>query len=178
MRRIPGYCHLRLPPIGVLDLIFFLAYRGSGSWFNAYGAVILLVSLLAMGFLITMSSMLGVDLSHLLEEIYPLDLIDIPQSPLRREAAPAVLFCFPVAVVFVLLAYRRTSIYRVNSWYANRVASKSFLLGFMIFMACFFCMVAAGLLPNRTFTFPAQLLFLLVASYITGIERLLLSHST
>ena len=179
LRRTFRYGHLRLPPLGVLDLIFFLAYRGSGSWFNAYGSVVLLLVLLTAGLLASMSSVLGVDLVRNLQDIYPFDGVDMPRNPFKKEAGPFVLFSLPAAIALALTYYRRANVNNIQSWYATRVTSQSFLPGFVILMTCFFGMLAAAaLVSDRSFAFPTQVAFLVIASLVTGVKGLVLSRET
>jgi hypothetical protein len=169
--------HLRLPPLGVIDLIFFLAFRAERSRLNAYGITSVVLVLLSSGMLLSLSALLGIDLVGFFRDAYSVDILDIPQSPLKRSAGPAVLFCLPMTALLLLAFYRSQQVEAITNWYEKLPLRNSFAPGLLLFLGSMAGCIAVATLPPKLLAFPLQILLLTALTMATSIPGVVARRS-
>ncbi len=169
--------HLRLAPLATLDMFYYLAYRKERTRVNGDVLVMILFGPLVAGLLLTLSSIIGTDIPEAIRGWYRIDVLDIPQSPLRRTAGPGVVVGLPAVIIMLLLFYRKRQIAKIADWYDNLPITPSFVPGFLLFFGSFAIISTSVLFVPKLFVFPFQLLFLVAISYGMELPGLLLKGS-
>lgn len=163
--RDDSWLHLRPAPLAAMDMFYYLAYRKERTRVNGDVLVMIMMGPLVAGLLITLSAIVGIDIPEAIRVWYQVDIIDIPQGPLRRSAGPGVVVGFPAVIVTLLLCYRKSQIAMIADWYGRLPITPSFFPGFCLFFGSFMIASTSVLYIPGFFVFPFQLLLLAVVSY-------------